>query len=145
MRQTHPRPRAPRRAPARRYLRLFSPIALVLFTAAVLAGCGTSGHKSSPTASATSNADSATAAVIVIKNFSYHPSSLTVSPGTLITVKNEDTATHTLTAVEPHKGAFNTGDIKPGTSTTFKAPSTPGSYPYICLIHQFMHGTLVVS
>lgn len=82
--------------------------------------------------------------MIVIKNFAYHPSSLTVAPGTTITVKNEDSATHTLTATDPHNKVFNTGDIQPGTSATFKAPSTAGTYPYICLIHQFMHGTLVV-
>ena len=80
--------------------------------------------------------------MIVIKNFAYSPSSLTVAPGSTVTVKNEDTATHTVTATSG--GAFDTGDIQPGGSETFKAPSTPGSYAYICSIHQFMHGTLVV-
>lgn len=128
----------------RRFLRVFSPLAAVLFTAALLAACGSSGHKPTPAAAPTGAAGGSSGAVIVIKNFAYHPSSLTVAPGATVTVKNEDSATHTLTATDPHNGVFNTGDIQPGTSTTFKAPSTAGSYAYICLIHQFMHGTLVV-
>lgn len=144
MRQPLPRSRPPRRPPVRRYLRLLSPLAALLFTAALLAGCGANGHGSTRAGQA-GHAGGSAADVIVIKNFAYSPSSLTVSPGTVITVRNEDTATHTLTATDPHSGAFNTGDIKPGSSATFKAPSAPGTYPYICLIHQFMHGTLAVS
>jgi plastocyanin len=34
--------------------------------------------------------------------------------------------------------------LSPGTSKTFVAPKTSGTYPYICEIHQFMHGTLIV-
>lgn len=83
--------------------------------------------------------------VLVIKNFAFHPSTLTVSPGATITVKNEDSATHTVTAVAPHNNIFNTGDIAGGATATFKAPTTAGTYNYICLIHQFMHGTLTVS
>lgn len=116
----------------------------VLLSALLLAACGSSGHQSSATTSpaGTSPAGSGSAAVIVIKNFAYSPSSLTVAPGSTVTVRNSDTATHTVTST--NNGAFDTGDIQPGGSETFKAPSTPGSYPYICSIHQFMHGTLVV-
>ncbi len=132
----------------RRYIRFFSPLAAVIFTALLVAGCGSSTHKSAPAASSPSGGSSSggsATAVLVIKNFAYSPSTLTVAPGATITVKNEDTAPHTVTATNPHNGAFNTGDIQPGSNATFKAPTTPGTYPYICLIHQFMHGTLVVS
>ncbi len=132
----------------RRYIRFFSPLAAVIFAALLVAGCGSSTHKSAPSASSATGASGSggsAAAVVVIKNFAYSPATLTVAPGTTVTVKNEDSATHTLTATNPHNGAFNTGDIQPGSSATFKAPTTPGTYPYICLIHQFMHGTLVVS
>jgi plastocyanin len=67
---------------------------------------------------------------------------LTVKPGTKVTVMNTDSVTHTLTA---DGGAFDTGDILPGTSTTFTAPATAGSYGYHCSIHLFMKATLVVS
>ncbi len=55
---------------------------------------------------------------------------------------NEDQVAHTLTAT---KGGFDTGDIPAGQSKSITAPNTPGSYPYICSIHQYMAGTLVVS
>jgi plastocyanin len=65
-----------------------------------------------------------------------------VAPGATVTVTNEDQVAHTITST---KGAFNTGNIGSGQSKTFTAPNTPGSYPYICMIHQYMSGTLVVS
>lgn len=82
-----------------------------------------------------------TGTTITIKNFSFSPSTLTVAPGATVTVHNEDPATHTVTA---DSNAFNTGDIGSGRTVTFKAPTAPGTYPYICMIHQFMQATLVV-
>jgi plastocyanin len=32
-----------------------------------------------------------------------------------------------------------------GGSSSFTAPTKPGSYPFHCTIHPFMHGTLVVQ
>ena len=79
---------------------------------------------------------------ITIKNFAFSPSTLTVAAGARVTVHNDDSATHTVSAVS---GAFNTGDVAPGGTVTFTAPATAGTYPYICMIHQFMHATVVVS
>jgi plastocyanin len=99
-------------------------------------------------ASATATGSSAglnpvTSDSIVIKNFAFSPSSLTVSPGAVVTVRNEDSVTHTLTDKADSK-LFNTGPVSPGQTKTFKAPDKPGSYPFLCTIHQFMTGTLVV-
>jgi plastocyanin len=90
-----------------------------------------------------SAAGSGTADTIVIKNFMFSPVTLSVSPGTVVTVRNEDSVTHTLTDKADPK-LFSTGDVGPGQVKTFKAPGTAGSYPYICTIHQYMTGTLVV-
>jgi plastocyanin len=49
----------------------------------------------------------------------------------------------TLTAIGAK--AFDTGDVSPGRTVTFTAPSKPGSYSYICDIHQYMAGTLIVK
>jgi plastocyanin len=68
---------------------------------------------------------------------------LTVSPGAKVTVSNQDSATHTLTATGDK--AFDTGDVGPGKSVTFTAPTKAGSYSYLCDIHQYMTGTLVVK
>jgi plastocyanin len=106
-----------------------------------------SGAASSLAGAASSAASSAAAAVtgsqIVIDNFKFAPVTLTVSPGQKVTVDNKDSTTHTLTAKTG--SAFNTGDIASGASATFTAPSTAGTYPYICTIHQFMNGTLIVK
>lgn len=63
-------------------------------------------------------------------------------PAAKITVVNEDRSTHTVTAQDK---TFDTGDIPAGHTATFTAPAQPGSYPYICTLHQYMHGTLVVQ
>ncbi len=79
---------------------------------------------------------------IVIKNFTFSPETLSVKPGETITVRNEDSVTHTLSS---DSGAFSTGDLSGGSSTTLKAPTKPGTYAYRCSIHQFMTGTVVVT
>lgn len=79
---------------------------------------------------------------IVIKDFAFTPSQLTVAPGTTITVTNEDSAAHTVTADD---GSFDSGNIDAGQTGKITAPSTPGSYPLTCTIHPFMTGTLIVQ
>jgi len=119
-----------------------------------LAGCSSSSGSKTAVAPSSSKVASASAASsgstavagaaqIVIDNFTFSPATLTVTPGEKVTVVNKDSTTHTLTATG--NKAFDTGDIASGATTTFTAPSTAGSYPYICTIHQFMHGTLTVS
>lgn len=117
-------------------------------SALLLAGCSSSGNSSSGTSSGTAAATTSSAAAaadtIVIKNFSFSPTALTVAPGTKVTVTNEDSVTHTLTSTaSPH--AFDTGDVSAGATVTFTAPSAAGTYTYICMIHTYMHGSLTVS
>jgi plastocyanin len=102
----------------------------------VLTGCGSSG-------SGGSTGGVAAPDTISIKNFMFSPMTLTVSPDAKVTVTNEDSATHTLTATGDK--AFDTGDVGPGRSVTFTAPSKAGTYSYLCDIHQYMSGTLVVK
>lgn len=113
--------------------------------AVVAAACGSSGRSSStPRPASGSGPAGASSATIEIKNFAFVPAELTVGPGATVTVRNEDPTTHTVTAVSPHEKAFDTGNVTAGATKTFTAPNSPGSYPYICEIHQFMHGTLTV-
>ncbi|MGA9312422.1 MAG: cupredoxin domain-containing protein [Pseudonocardiaceae bacterium] len=79
---------------------------------------------------------------IVIKNFTFMPASLTVAPGTKITVINQDQAPHTVTAGDK---SFDSRTISGGQRGEITAPTKPGSYPYICTIHQYMKGTLIVQ
>jgi plastocyanin len=73
----------------------------------------------------------------------FSPDSLTVPPGAVVTVRNEDSVTHTLTD-KTDQNTFNTGPVGPHQTKTFKAPDKAGSYPFFCTIHQYMTGTLVV-
>jgi plastocyanin len=113
---------------------------LVLAGALLLAACGsgTPTMSGSPATSAPSSGGSS----ITISNFMFTPMSLSVSPGATVKVTNKDSATHTLTATG---GQFDTGDITKDQTRTFKAPSKPGTYHYICSIHQFMTGTIIVK
>jgi plastocyanin len=117
--------------------RLIPIVAALVLGALVLAGCGSSSSSKSSSGKAPAAAN-----MIVIKSFAFAPKNLTVKPGATVTVKNEDSATHTVTGSGK---AFDTGDIASGKSKTFTAPAKAGSYTYICSIHQYMQGTLTVS
>jgi plastocyanin len=124
---------------------LSAAILLVLGGTILLAtdGGGSAGPSS---ASGSSSGGSSTAAVssvhITISNFMYTPMSDSVAPGATVRVTNEDSVTHTLSATG---NQFNTGDIGAGQTKTFKAPMKPGTYHYICDIHQYMMGTITVK
>jgi plastocyanin len=119
-------------------------LALVLAVTACSGSVSSSSSAPATTGStATSAAASGTADTIVIKNFMFSPMTLSVSPGAVVTVHNEDSVTHTLTD-EADPKLFSTGDVGPGQVKTFKAPARAGSYPFLCTIHQYMTGTIVV-
>ena len=118
--------------------------------ALLLAACSNGGSAMSSTkatsapaaAAAPASSGSTAPDAITIRNFSFAPTAVTVAPGATVTVTNKDQVAHTITSAT---GGFDTGDIGPGQSGTFTAPKTPGRYSYICSIHQYMTGTLVVS
>ena len=80
-------------------------------------------------------------ASLAIRNFAFLPSTLTITAGTVVTVTNDDSVAHTWIS---NTGAFNSGDIAPGSSYKFTF-STPGTHLYHCSIHPFMTGTIVVQ
>ncbi|AIJ11215.1 cupredoxin domain-containing protein [Streptomyces lividans] len=109
-----------------------------------LVGCSDGGGGGGGGATESATRSSASGGTqVTIKDFTFEPASLTVSPGAKVTVVNKDSTTHTLTASKG--GSFDTGDIAPGKSATFTAPSTAGDFPYACTIHPFMKGTLTVQ
>jgi plastocyanin len=113
-------------------------LAILLCLGLALVACGSGGGGSTTTTSSAASPDT-----IVIHNFSFAPSDLTVAPGATVTVKNEDSTAHTVTATGAKP--FDTGTIQAGATATFQAPTTPGTYPYICTIHTFMKANLKVS
>ncbi len=79
--------------------------------------------------------------VITISEFTFD-GSLRVSAGQTVTVNNVDGVAHSLTA---DNGSFDTGVFDAGASSSFVAPTTPGSYEFSCLVHPSMRGTLIVE
>lgn len=73
----------------------------------------------------------------------YSPATITVVIGTnnTVTWTNNDIAVHTVTANDK---SFDSGDIAPGASFSFTF-TTPGTYPYHCIYHSWMSGTVIVK
>lgn len=121
-------------------------VAVVLAGVVLLAVSGGGGMGPASASGSSSSSSSSTAAAssvdITISNFMFQAMSVSVKPGATVSVTNKDSATHTLTATG---GQFNTGDITQNQTKTFKAPMKPGSYSYICSIHQYMMGTIIVK
>jgi YVTN family beta-propeller protein len=133
-----------RTEPAMKPRHSISSLVVIAGTALLAAGCG---GGSNPSASANSSRSSSHAAsgtsssAVTINNFKFAPASITVKHGARVTVTNQDGTAHTATADDGH--SFDTGTLAHGASQTISV-SKPGSYPYHCSIHPFMHGTLVV-
>ncbi len=79
-------------------------------------------------------------AAITIASFSF--SGITEVPaGTTVTITNNDSAPHTLTADD---GSFDTGGIGPGESVTLTF-DTAGTFTFHCEIHSSMKGSITVT
>ena len=94
-----------------------------------------------PVATASSSSGEAS---ITIQNYSFIPASITVSPGTTVTWTNLDNDFHTITSVLPSPVTFNSPLLSQGDTFQFTFNQT-GTYTYICNIHRFMRGTVVVA
>jgi plastocyanin len=79
-------------------------------------------------------------AAITISGFAF--SGVTeVAAGTTVTISNEDSAPHTVSADD---GSFDTGNIAPGESATITL-STAGTFAYHCNVHASMKGSITVT
>jgi plastocyanin len=78
---------------------------------------------------------------VAIKNFGFSPASVTVTAGSTVVWTNDDSVQHDITfdGESVKSSVLNRNDTF---SHTFVAP---GTYRYICSIHPFMHGTVVVT
>ncbi|MCV7177292.1 cupredoxin domain-containing protein [Mycolicibacterium sphagni] len=76
-----------------------------------------------------------------ITNFAFTPATLTVKVGDTVTWTNKDEEPHTVVA---NDGSFHSPGLD-GNATYSFTFANPGSFDYICSIHPFMHGTVVVT
>lgn len=103
--------------------------------------CGGDDKKSDAAKAASGGAVSAPPAVQIV-TFQFKPQTLTVKAGTAVTWTNKDTAVHSIKDTSPLQTPVSP-DLSEGAtfSITYREP---GSYPYICGIHQYMSGTVTV-
>ena len=80
---------------------------------------------------------------IVIENFSFSPSDVTIAPGTKVTWINKDEAPHTATSTSPDK-KFNSGGLDTDDKFSFVF-NDKGDYPYFCALHPQMKATIKVK
>jgi plastocyanin len=86
-------------------------------------------------------AAAASSATVTIDNFAFAPPTMTVNAGTTVIWKNEDDSPH---RIGDKNGTFKSAalDTDDTFSHTFAAP---GEYPYICTIHPYMIGKIIVK
>ncbi|SBS75819.1 Plastocyanin [uncultured Mycobacterium sp.] len=95
-----------------------------------------------PIASATTSTTPPVAGTAVdITNFAFAPANLTVKVGDTVTWTNKDEEPHTVVA---NDGSFHSPGLDANGRYSFTF-TTPGSFDYICSIHPFMRGTVMVN
>jgi len=75
------------------------------------------------------------------------PSTVTIEVGDTVTWDNTDTAAHTATggsAADGPSGVFDSSLIMAGGSYSYTA-DTAGTYPYFCMVHPWMLGTIILE
>jgi plastocyanin len=104
---------------------------------------GTATATASPetTSETSSAAPEATGPTITMADMSFS-APITVAPGTKITLKNDDSAEHSVTSQT--EGTFDV-HVDAGEQGTLTAPTTPGEYAFYCVYHPSMKGTLIVK
>jgi plastocyanin len=119
----------------------FSLLAVPLILAALAVSCSddsnNGGNSTSP-----SPVDMAITIMGVQGVNSFFPSTATVQRGQLIEWRNTDIQSHDLVS---DSGAFETGNVVPGTTSSTLRISTPGTYHYHCTEHPHMVGSIVVT
>jgi plastocyanin len=127
--------------------RLLSGLVAVLAMLAVLTACGSgsSGGGATPApapgTASTGSAPAGGGSTVEIKNFMFAPMTLTVSAGTTVTWKFDDSTQHTVVADD---NSFSSSALANGQTFTHTF-ATAGTVAYHCSIHPFMTGTIIVK
>lgn len=81
-------------------------------------------------------------AAITINNYTFHPGVLTVAKGSTVVWINKDDDVHTIKSQDGPE-PFNSPALETGSRFGFKFDRA-GTYHYICTVHPYMHGVIVV-
>jgi amicyanin len=127
---------------------LFAAGAIVLATVGVGGGKSAAGNNmagmamSAQAAAAPAGASTAVATDAVdIKNFAFSPATVTVKAGSTVVWTNADSIQHDIT----FDGGSISSSVLNHNDTFSHTFTTAGTYHYICSIHPFMHGTVIVT
>jgi plastocyanin len=120
--------------------------AAMCLVAALATACGGSSNSTQESAKGTATATEATsaaasAATITIADMNFGQP-VTVPAGATITIKNDDSAEHSVTS--DTAGKFDV-EVDGKEQKTLTAPTEPGDYAFHCKYHSSMHGTLTVK
>jgi plastocyanin len=122
-------------------------LALFAFTL-IAVSCGSTSSPTTPTPPGGGGGGGGVTADVTITingmngSQSFSPDPSTAKVGQTVAWRNADSITHTATA---NGGAFNTGNIAPGATSSPITMTAAGSFDYHCQIHPTMVGTLSVT
>ena len=119
-------------------MKLFSLLTVVIILILSISGCTQQAQSQSPVATD----------IIIIKNFAFDPSTVTVKVGTTVTWKNEDSVMHNI-ASDPHPThtdlpELDSKELASGESYSFTFNKT-GTFGYHCHLHPNMKGKVMVE
>jgi plastocyanin len=120
-------------------LALHSALLYIIAGLVLSSGCS-SGNNPYGASSSTSPVQNA-ANTIVIKNYAFSPSTMTVPKGTVVTWTNSDGVGHSSTS---DNGNWDTGIIQTGGSATARFDSA-GTFSYHCSVHPMMKASITVQ
>jgi plastocyanin len=100
---------------------------------AAMAGAAVAGAGAAPTVTP----------AITITNYSFHPGTLTVRKDSTVTWVNKDGDVHTIKSTDGPT-AFNSPALDSGSQFAFTFHRA-GTYHYVCSVHPYMRGVIVVQ
>lgn len=116
-------------------------IAFVVFIALLIGIYGCSQKASQKSATEKISAAESTLVDVLIEDFSYNPSEITIRRGTSVTWVQKDSVRHTVTSDE---GIFDSGLLSSGQTFTYTFDKS-GIFSYHCIPPPYMKGKVLVE
>jgi plastocyanin len=98
----------------------------------------------SPTPTPAPTAANTNAVTVDISNAVYEPETITVPPGTRVVWLNHDDDDHTVTSAKEETQLLASPTLKQNQTYEFTF-TEKGTYHYVCQVHDYMQGTVVVQ
>lgn len=113
---------------------------LAVISILILSGCTQKTQQNNQQVTPENKPTSNTAQSITIESFKFNPETVTIKKGSTVTWINKDSAPHTATS----QNSFDSGTLSKGQTFTFTFKQE-GTFNYICSIHPYMKGKIIVE